>query len=151
MSRSRGTLIVTTVVLAHFASLAVMVFAADEENRTAGGVPIPSIPQGQGDSCVEDTDFMRRNHMQLLMHQRDETVVRGLRGKQHSLKECVSCHAVQGTDERAVTASSPKHFCRACHDYAAVRIDCFECHASRPDIDATSEGHDKLIAEMLRE
>jgi hypothetical protein len=32
-----------------------------------------------------------------------------------------------------VTVSSPQHFCRSCHDYAAVKVDCFECHASRPE------------------
>lgn len=151
MLPSRGTLIMATVLLAFSASLAVMVLAAEEDSRMAGRVPLPAIPQGQGESCVEDTDFMRRNHMQLLMHQRDETTLHGLRGKQHSLKECVSCHAVPGPDERPLTASSPKHFCRACHDYTAVKIDCFECHASRPDFDATGAGHDKLIAEMLPE
>jgi len=31
-----------------------------------------------------------------------------------------------------VTVDDPQHFCRTCHDYAAVRPDCFQCHASRP-------------------
>jgi len=94
---------------------------------------LPVIPEGQGASCVEDTDFMRRNHMDLLKHQRDLTVLEGVRTKQYSLKECLDCHVVYGPDEVAVTVSSPSHFCRACHDYAAVSIDCFECHASRPE------------------
>jgi predicted CXXCH cytochrome family protein len=94
---------------------------------------LPVIPEGQGSRCVEDTDFMRRNHMDLLKHQRDETVLKGVRTIQYSLNECLDCHVVYGSDEVAVTASNPSHFCRACHDDAAVSIDCFECHASRPE------------------
>jgi hypothetical protein len=28
-------------------------------------------------------------------------------------------------------AAAPGDFCVSCHTYAAVRIDCFECHASK--------------------
>ena len=93
----------------------------------------PVIPMGQGEACVRDTDFMRRNHMELLKHQRDETTLNGVRSEQTSLKECLSCHAVYGPDAVPVTVASPSHFCRSCHDYAAVSIDCFQCHASRPE------------------
>ena len=98
----------------------------------ASGVAQPEVPKGQGERCVEDTDFMRRNHMDLLKHQRDETMLLGIRTEQHSLKECISCHAVEGADAMPVTVASSDHFCRSCHDYAAVKIDCFQCHASRP-------------------
>ena len=47
-------------------------------------------------------------------------------------------HQVKGADGRAVTVSSPQHFCRSCHDYAAVKVDCFECHASRPEASKAS-------------
>jgi len=94
---------------------------------------LPVIPAGRGDACVEETGFMRRNHMELLKHQRDETMLKGVRSKQHSLKECLDCHAVFGPDATPVTVASPQHFCRSCHDYAAVSIDCFQCHASRPE------------------
>ena len=94
--------------------------------------PYPDVPKGKGDHCVEDTEFMRANHMELLLHQRDETVHRGIRTKKHSLKECISCHAVTDANNQPVSVTDPKHFCRVCHDYAAVQIDCFECHASKP-------------------
>ena len=100
---------------------------------TGSGVPLPVIAKGQGESCVEDTNFMRRNHMSMLKHQRDETVLKGVRTRQYSLKECIGCHVVNGPDAIPVTVASPQHFCRSCHDYAAVSIDCFQCHASRPD------------------
>lgn len=64
---------------------------------------------------------MRRNHMKMLLHQRDETMHEGIRTKQYSLANCVSCHAVKGADGKPVAYSDPKHFCRTCHSYAAVR------------------------------
>lgn len=96
--------------------------------------PKPAIPKAvQGEQCVEPTDFMRRNHMDLLLHQRDETVHRGIRSKQHSLKGCLACHVVKDAQNQPVTAADPRHFCSQCHQYAAVKIDCFQCHASVPD------------------
>jgi len=101
---------------------------------------LPKLSRGQGDACVADTDWMRRNHMTALMHQRDDTVRDGMRDKRFSLKGCVDCHAVEGADGKPVTAASPRHFCRSCHDFAAVRMDCFECHASRPDTKTGATG-----------
>jgi len=99
----------------------------------AGRTPMPAIPRGTGDKCVEPTDWMRRNHMTALTHKRDATMYEGERSAKFSLKACISCHAVQGGDGRPVTVADPRHFCRSCHDYAAVQVDCFECHASRPE------------------
>ena len=101
---------------------------------------LPKPARGQGEKCVADTDWMRRNHMTVLMHQRDDTVHDGIRTTRFSLKGCIDCHAVKGADGKPVTVASPKHFCRTCHDYAAVRVDCFECHASRPEAKATTTG-----------
>lgn len=103
------------------------------QSPAAGRTPMPSPAKGKGISCVAPVDWMRRNHMKALLHQRDQTTHEGVRGAVFSLKDCVTCHAVQGADGRAVPVSDPKHFCRSCHDYAAVSIDCFECHASRPE------------------
>ena len=121
------------ILLIVLAGMAGASLAADQGNDKTG-IPFPAIAMGQGDACVEDTDFMRRNHMDLLNHQRDETVIKGVRTKQHSLKECINCHVVKGPDAVPVTVSSPQHFCRSCHDYAAVSVDCFQCHASRPGV-----------------
>ena len=70
--------------------------------------------------------------MDILDHHRDDTVIKGVRTKKLSLKGCVSCHAVKGSDGKAITMKDPRHFCASCHLYAAVQIDCFDCHASRP-------------------
>jgi predicted CXXCH cytochrome family protein len=131
MNLRRTSKRVLALVLVYMASLAVVAYATEEE-RMASGVPKPVIPMGKGDNCVKDTDFMRRNHMSMLKHQREETMLKGVRSEQYSLKECISCHVVNGPDAKPVTAASPQHFCRTCHDYAAVSIDCFQCHASRP-------------------
>lgn len=128
---------------------------AAEEGK-ASRIFIPAPPKGKGDKCVAETDFMRRNHMTMLDHQRDDTVHEGIRTKQFSLKECIACHAVKGADARPVTSKDPKHFCRACHDYVAVKIDCFECHASRPDVEKTAglpsgEKHRNALTSYLKE
>jgi len=127
--------------------LCMAVAAYATENVTAeSGVPMPLIAMGQGDSCVADTDFMRRNHMNMLKHQRDETTQKGVRGEPYSLKECISCHVVNGPDAIPITTASPQHFCRSCHDYAAVSIDCFQCHASRPDTELSDGSHGGAFA-----
>ena len=92
-------------------------------------VPQPVIEAASGGQCVEDPAFMRRNHMELLKHQRDDTLRGGIRTARYSLKACIACHASQSTG--SVTAAS-SNFCQSCHTYAAVKIDCFECHANKP-------------------
>ncbi len=96
-------------------------------------VPVPDIPEAvKGEQCVEETGFMRRNHMELLLHQRDDTLRKGIRTQKHSLKNCFTCHVVKGADNQPVTVKDSRHFCRECHDYAAVQVDCFQCHTSVP-------------------
>lgn len=129
MSFRRYSIAMGAVTLASLVGLSV----------ATGDVPYPDIPKGKGEACVEDTDFMRRNHMTLLLHQRDDTMRKGIRTTQHSLKECLDCHAVPGPDSIPVTVNDPQHFCRSCHDYAAVKIDCFQCHASRPEREMVAE------------
>ena len=148
----RRSAIAMVVVVAALLFLRVAIPAgADDPEPATSRVPLPDIARGKGEFCVEDTDFMRRNHMNLLMHQRDETVQQGIREKKHSLKECISCHAVAGPDSMALTVASPKHFCRSCHDYAAVKIDCFDCHASRPPPGDLPDDHGGALAGATRE
>lgn len=95
-------------------------------------VPLPSISKGQGDSCVRATDDMRYNHMDYIQHHRDETMYRGIRTEQDSLKQCVTCHAVKDDDGGYIHATDKRHFCSSCHSYASVKIDCFQCHTDTP-------------------
>ena len=120
------------------ASLSIMVSVMSVS--VFAGAPMPDIPKGKGDKCVEDTQFMRESHMELLMHQRDDTLRRGIRTKKHSLKECIACHVVTDSNNQPVSAADPKHFCRQCHDYTSVNIDCFDCHASKPGKKSASTG-----------
>jgi hypothetical protein len=92
-------------------------------------VPRPAIEKARGEQCVADPAFMRLNHMDLLKHQRNETVHRGVRDPRSSLKGCIECHASSASGS---VAAAPTDFCASCHTYAAVRVDCFECHASKP-------------------
>ena len=100
---------------------------ADGGDASRVPMPHPAIPASAGTKCVRDTEFMRRNHYELLLHHRTLTVHEGIRTKQESLANCVSCHA--GKTGR-VTGSKDA-FCVSCHAYAAVKIDCFECHSDR--------------------
>jgi hypothetical protein len=100
--------------------------ASDHGGRTPKVTVEPARP---GTHCVADPAFMRRNHMDLLRHQRDETVHSGIRGGRFSLQGCIECHASAATKS---VAQAPGDFCVACHSYAAVKIDCFECHSSQP-------------------
>lgn len=146
------------VAHSHFAGLAAVLLAAmllsawplgpamAQQVQSQDGLQLAMAPKpakGKGDKCVAPTDWMRRNHMSVLMHQRDKTVHAGVRAGPFDLKGCISCHAVKGDDGRAVTVKDPRHFCRTCHDYAAVKVDCFECHASRPE----QERHGSLVGD----
>lgn len=104
-----------------------------------GSVPKPVIQKAKGDKCVEDTEYMRRNHMKLLNHHRDKTMHEGIRTKQHSLKNCIDCHATPDASGKE-TVLGKDHFCQSCHAYAAVSIDCFQCHSSKPAGAATATG-----------
>ncbi|MGO8756395.1 MAG: hypothetical protein ACLQHK_14365 [Gallionellaceae bacterium] len=88
----------------------------------------PKLDIGLGGHCVADPKFMRVNHMVMLLRQRDETVRLGIRGGKYSLAGCVECHASKKNNS---VLGSSENFCQGCHEYAKVRIDCFECHSSK--------------------
>ena len=95
------------------------------EDRRAGRVALPTIKiEETGKTCVAPVEEMRRNHMQMLFHQRDRTLRQGIREARASLKGCVDCHA--GRESGSVLGKDG--FCSSCHSYASVKIDCFECH-----------------------
>ena len=93
------------------------------------------VPPPKGDQCVEDPEWMRSHHYETILDQRDKTVLQGVRTKQHSLKNCIECHITSNTKgQYARYSNKEEHFCATCHTYAAVKIDCFDCHADRPAI-----------------
>jgi hypothetical protein len=90
----------------------------------ARGVAAPVITIETDGACVAPTREMRRDHMKMLVHQRDGTVRQGLREPRFSLKGCVDCHASRKTG----SVLGNEGFCSSCHAYASVSLDCFECH-----------------------
>ncbi len=86
----------------------------------------------QPPQCVEPTPYMRRHHMELILHQRDMTVHEGIRGNKHSLAGCIDCHVARGDDGKAVPVNAEGQFCDSCHDYVGVSLPCFQCHATVP-------------------
>lgn len=100
------------------------------------GDPLPEVKTNarysEAQGCVEPRDEMRKNHMQYILHQRDETMHQGIRTRQHALEECINCHVVPNDSGQVARIDSEEHFCAGCHTYTAVKIDCFQCHADRP-------------------
>ncbi len=78
--------------------------------------PRPEVKIEKEGKCVRDTEFMRRNHMNILLHAREDVVREGVRIKDDSLNNCRNCHPSRGD------------FCIKCHSYIGVKTECFECH-----------------------
>jgi hypothetical protein len=94
--------------------------------------PELKINRSKSDKCVEPAEVMRQDHMKFLMHQRDETMHNGIRTKKYSLKECINCHANKDEQGKYIPVTEPGEFCQSCHAYTSVKLDCFECHATKP-------------------
>ncbi len=118
----KRTSLVLCTVLALLSSAA---YAADTKSSR---VPVPAFKTNtdKGEQCVEPTEVMRRDHMKFILHQRDRTMHEGVRTTKHSLKNCVDCHA----DAKTGSVLGKEGFCESCHAYAAVKLDCFECHSA---------------------
>ena len=106
--------------------------AADPARSTRA--PLAAANAKGGGKCVEPTDEMRRNHMNMILHQRDRTMHDGVRSQKHSLKNCIDCHA----DPKTNSVLGADGFCQSCHIRAAVSMDCFECHSPSPRSAASS-------------
>ena len=119
---------------------ALMVMALGVAVDATADTPKPAVviadPAGR---CVAPNDVMRRTHMDMLKHQRDRTLRAGIRGEPASLNACIDCHASKKTG----SVLGEGGFCQSCHAYAAVTLDCFECHQPKakfkPGAQATAE------------
>ncbi len=108
-----------------------------------------AVAKQKADQCVEPTADIRKNHMVYLDAHRDKTVLEGIRTTQHSLNECVNCHVASTREDGSAVHYGDKqgdHFCASCHTYAGVKIDCFQCHADRPQVAANPDYQHKLSA-----
>ena len=86
--------------------------------------PKPVIKIENPGQCIAPAEEMRRNHMEMLKHQRDRTLRQGIRGEKASLNGCIDCHASKTTG----SVLGKDGFCQECHSYAAVKLDCWDCH-----------------------
>lgn len=111
---------------------------------TESGLQIPKAVKGE--SCVEETTFMRRNHMNLLKGHRDAALREGNRSGKYSLNECIDCHVPADNTINAVHGEG-EHFCVSCHSYVAVKLDCFECHSSSPEGNQQGASNSNVAAE----
>ncbi len=95
--------------------------------------PFPVIHEPEGVKCdIQPEEEARRNHMEYILHKRDETMHRGIRTEKYGLARCIDCHVQPDANGHVASHDEDEHFCDACHQYAAVTIDCFECHADKP-------------------
>ena len=78
-------------------------------------------------SCIEPTEFMRREHMRLLDTWRNavvrdaDLIYTATDGREYKMSlhdTCMGCH------------TSRAAFCERCHDYAGVTLSCWECHVA---------------------
>lgn len=106
----------------------IRVFADGPEN-----IPPPKGKYSEETVCVEPVDVMRRQHFEYILDHRDKTVIEGIRTEKYSLTGCIDCHITPDAQGKYARYSEEIHFCASCHLFTAVTIDCFQCHADRPE------------------
>lgn len=87
----------------------------------------PEIRALEVKECIEDTEYMRTKHMQLLKEWRTSVVRDGDRiyvatdGQEYEKciqQTCLHCH------------SNREQFCDACHEFSGIEPNCWDCHDS---------------------
>jgi len=88
-------------------------------------IDTPEIARLAEKKCLEPTAYMRASHMELIDSWREAVVREGQRyyvtssGKNVTMslsQSCLGCH------------SNKEQFCDTCHNYAAVKPNCWSCH-----------------------
>jgi len=122
-------------------------------NPTIAETPFPTIhePSDESLKCIQPEDEMRRNHMEYILHQRDITMHDGIRTETDSLAKCIDCHVEPGENGEVADHDSKDHFCNGCHQYASVQIDCFQCHADKPQKYINRSSHTSSIRQQLQQ
>ncbi|NOQ89635.1 MAG: hypothetical protein GQ549_01675 [Gammaproteobacteria bacterium] len=121
-------------------------------NTALAETPFPTIhePSDESLKCIQPEDEMRRNHMNYILHERDETMHEGVRNEPGSLAACIDCHVEPNPNGVIAGVDSKEHFCNGCHEYASVQIDCFQCHADRPQKYIKRSEHSSSIKQQLQ-
>ena len=92
-----------------------------------------SPPNPNGERCIEPKDFMRAEHMRMLVRWRDQAVRENSRvyvaadGRrwEKGLETCVACHGHADARGKSTTAAAA---CSECHGYVDAKLDCWDCH-----------------------
>ena len=128
------TLVVTTYrAMAAILLAATLGVAAGCSDNHAEQLAVPgSSKAAKLKQCVRPKEFMRRNHFELIKHQRDVTVHQGVRATTDSLSACIACHVQYDSKNQPVPVNAEGQFCNRCHDWVAVEPDCFGCHSTVP-------------------
>ena len=114
MMNSKGSI---AIVIALLALLASPLLYTAVGNGLFAKAPAPQLAKAvNAKECVEPADWMRANHMKLLVHQRDLIVREGEHNHKYHIEGCGTCHT-----KRA-------EFCDRCHTYAGAKPECFDCH-----------------------
>jgi len=103
----------------------IAVFPILYNRGNAGHIPNPEKPKAARE-CVRPVQDMRERHMQLLIDWRTDvirdngaryaTAAGGTRYARSLQLGCMKCH------------DSKRKFCDECHNYAAVKPYCWDCH-----------------------
>lgn len=98
---------------------------AQKQGKPEISLDTPQIRALEVKKCIEDTQYMRANHMELLSEWKSQVVRGGNRiytakdGQQYLMcieETCLECH------------SNKEEFCDICHKYAGVEPNCWDCH-----------------------
>lgn len=118
-----------------FVAIVTLPFWASVGSATEGptvSLDTPVINAMENPTCVEDTEYMRANHMKLLADWKVAVVREGNRvyvaedGQEYLMSlqnTCFECH------------SNYEEFCLQCHTYSNVSPTCWTCH-----VEPTAEG-----------
>ena len=127
-----------TVILASLASFLVLITFPIWHGRAAGTTSLPpglKLPEKEK-QCVAPVSTMRTSHMQMLISWREEAVRQGIRtfttgdGRVYRISltgTCLGCHNKQD-------------YCDRCHNYAAVKPVCWDCHVDPGQITKLQSG-----------
>jgi hypothetical protein len=122
---NRGKILAGIVIFAVLVTLPFWYGGGKQSAPPALALDTPAILALEDRRCLEETVFMRTNHMKLLVGWRDGVVRDGNRlhtarnGKVYEMSlsgTCLKCH------------SNKDQFCDRCHHYVGAKPSCWDCH-----------------------
>ena len=118
-----GKILIGVVIFLILLAFPVYYLAASGE-----GDAVPDLATPEGDQCVEPADWMRDNHMTLLVDWREGLVRDGIREYVATDGTKYENISLTGTCLDKGCHSSKDEFCDRCHTYVGAEPDCWSCH-----------------------